>query len=165
MISENMDQFIRNASNDFQVDPNLIKAICLKESSWITWTVRYEPRWTYFYKHELFANSLGITPDTEKMLQSMSWGCMQIMGSVARELGYSGHLTQLCDPELGIYYGTKKLNELFKKYQTKEEVISAYNQGEPKRAGLPGFPFINQSYVDSVCNNIKYYEIENGHTG
>lgn len=158
MISEEINQLVRNCAATFLVPQELIKAIALKESGWITWRTRFEPRWSYFYKPELFASTLGITVETEKINQATSFGLMQIMCGSARELGFDGHATQLCDPEIGLFYGTKKLNELMKKYSHMTDVIAAYNQGDNRRLGEPGFPYANQAYVDSVLKNVDYYK-------
>lgn len=130
------------------IDPNLCIAIATVESSWEPFAVRYEPNWKYFYKIELFAKKNRITEQTEQVLQACSWGLMQVMGSVARELGFSQPLQQLCGPAYGVEYGCKKLLELKKLYHSELDVISAYNQGSPVK--LPNGDYKNQHYVDKV---------------
>ena len=92
----------------------------------------------------------GTTPDTEWIGQKTSWGPMQIMGAVARERGFNepffGSLCSL----LGVHYGCLHLKWLQPHFQEEDwpGIISAYNQGSPRR-GSDGC-FINQSYVSKV---------------
>lgn len=142
-------------SKTFQVDLNLILAIILQESGGKPFIARYEKNWGYFYKTKEFAKNLRITEDTEMIFQQTSWGLMQVMGSVARELGFIGQLPELTDTRLGVYNGTKKLSLLQAKYPNRFDLISSYNAGSPKKQATG---YVNQSYVDSVTNiynNIK----------
>lgn len=74
------------------------------------------------------------------------------MGSVAREIGFDGHLTQLCDPEVGVHFGVKKIMEIQKRYQSLDDIIAAYNAGT---AIKHGDQYMNQGYVDGVLRNMK----------
>ena len=78
----------------------------------------------------------------------MSWGPMQIMGSVAREIGYADHLTKLLDPAIGILWGSKKLAKLSRIYKSQDDVIASYNAGSPVKT-MKG-ELMNQAYVDGV---------------
>jgi soluble lytic murein transglycosylase-like protein len=85
------------------LDAALVQAVCEQESGWEPWAIRFEPAFKARYvdpqNHE----------PTEAVARSISWGLMQIMGEVARELGYKGHLAQLCDPGVGLEWGCKHL--------------------------------------------------------
>jgi hypothetical protein len=117
------------------------------ESAGDTLAVRYESHWKYFVNPELFARLNNITADTERTLQMMSFGLMQVMGGVARELGYRRNLLSLTDPVLAIDYGCRKLAQLKGKYNTTDDIIAAYNAGSPRKNG--GL-YVNQAYVDKV---------------
>lgn len=132
----------------FDVDPSLVRAVIHVESDWHPLRTRYEPNWKYLVTPEVFAKSLGITNPTEVVMQSMSWGPMQVMGSVARELGFKDYLQKLSEPELGLYYGCKKLQSFLIKHKSTEDAVASYNAGSPRKnsSGL----FENQSYVDKV---------------
>ena len=146
MIEPHWD-LILEAAKKHNVDPKLVAAIVRKESGGQPWAMRYEPRWSYLFKTAEFAHRLYITEITEIHLQSFSYGLMQVMGSVCRELGFLGYLPQVLNPEIGLDLGCKKLRDLFYKYQDEKDVISAYNQGSPlKRGGI----YLNQQYVDGV---------------
>lgn len=88
------------------LDPVLICAIAENESSWNQWATRYEPG---FFHRYIEPQNL---PPGEGFMRATSWGLMQIMGQTARELGFDGRfLTALCDPELGLEYGCRKLKK------------------------------------------------------
>jgi len=151
-----MDEILVRLSKAVGIDPDLSRAIAAVESSWNPWAVRYEPKWRYFYFVREYADKLMITVETEQMLQACSWGPMQVMGSVARELGFDAELPRLTNSELGIRYGVSKLKKLFEKYNDESEVISAYNQGSARKT--PGGMYENQTYVDKVhksLNNLR----------
>lgn len=130
------------------LDLNLVKAIITVESSWDPRVSRYEKHWKYLYFVREFAEKNNITVETEIALQSMSIGLMQIMGTVAREMGFEGNLSELFKPDVNVFYGCKKLKSLLKKYPSELDVISAYNQGSPKMTD--GGHYRNEKYVSKV---------------
>jgi len=96
---------------------------------------------------------------TEWWGQQASWGPMQIMGAVARELSFHGAFPELCGPK-GLEYGCKHFNNLEKRFYDKhgiDGVIAAYNAGSPRRTAV-GNAFVNQRYVDKVKDNIEKFE-------
>lgn len=140
---------IHVVAGEHDVDPVLFEAICRVESSLDPFAMRYEPRWNYLYFPREHASRLRITEDTETQLQKFSYGLCQIMGSVAREHGFSGPLGALIsDPALCLKYGAIHLKKFLWKYQTEVEVIAAYNAGSARKT--PGGMFVNQQYVDKV---------------
>lgn len=78
---------------------------------------------------------------------------MQVIGFLARDLGFQDHLTMLCDPEIGIFYGCKNLQRLSQKYADEADVVAAYNAGSPSKTA--GGMYKNQSYVDSVYTVLR----------
>lgn len=141
-------EFFVHICDPYPVSPALLYSIAMIESSLDPNTVRYEPNWRYYYDIKKFADDLDITSQTEHVLQSMSWGLMQVMGTVARELGFTRHLTELINPHFNVAIAIKKLEELFNKYDNLEDVVSSYNQGNPRKKadGL----YMNQNYVNKV---------------
>jgi len=129
------------------VDQDLVIAIADVESAYNPQAIRYEPHYKWLFKVEEFAPKNNISKDTEEILQKCSIGVMQVMGAVARELGHTNSLVDLFQPEIGIKYGCLKLRELMLKHGSEADVISAYNQGSPrKKEGK----YENQGYVDKV---------------
>lgn len=151
---------VEQAARAEQVDMNLAKAIVTVESTWDPKVSRLEPGWKYFYFEKEFAEKVGITVETEKTLQSMSIGLMQIMGGVARELGFTENLSELFKPEQNVIWGCKKLKQLLKKYPDEADVISSYNQGSPRKT--QGGMYKNQVYVDKV--SLKLRELRGLHS-
>lgn len=149
---------IQAASEEHEVPVSLIKAICRKESNFITWASRYEPGWKYFLdadKITEFCKKTSSSVATEKIHQATSWGLMQVMGTVARELGYEGHLPALCLPEIGLFYGVKKLKKcLSVPGRSVMDAIAAYNAGTPV---VINGKYKNQEYVDAVMKFYREY--------
>ncbi len=143
-------RLIWEVASRFKVDPALISAIVQVESGGNADAIRYEKhyRWLVSFSHD------GCSADTERNAQKTSWGLMQIMGAVARERGFSGpFLSQLCIPHVGLEWGTRHLRHLAGRGYTQHEVISAYNQGTPRR--LQDGSFRNQPYVDKVLHELE----------
>lgn len=136
----------------YGVDSDLVRAIITVESSWNPWAIRFEPAWRYFVNPRDWADKLLITFETEQTLQACSWGPMQVMGAIARELGFQQELNRLSDPELGITYGVLKLKSLAQKYRDESDVIAAYNAGSPRKTS--GGMYENQKYVDKVHQSL-----------
>ena len=88
----------------YGIDTALLCAVIEQESGWQWWATRYEPLFYARYIHDIDL------PMVEARDRATSWGYMQIMGEVARELGYTGALPDLRIPENGLEFGCKKLS-------------------------------------------------------
>ena len=150
-----MEELVLKKATEFKLDVNLVRAIISTESSWNPFAIRYEPQWRYFYETRSLASLLGITHPTMELFQATSYGLMQIMGSVAYELGFRQSPVLLCDPEINLHYGCKKLKKLFEKYGHEDDVISSYNQGNPRKNN--GGMYLNQRYCDKVHSFLIEY--------
>lgn len=115
---------------------------------------RPEPNWRYFTTVKGIPISREDAkkqlPQEEFDLQSSSLGMMQIMGSVARELGFTGRLSDLLEVETNLFWGCKKIARLIEKHKALEDVAEAYNSGR----AIPGPESRVPLYTDSV---MKYY--------
>ncbi|WP_158608538.1 lytic transglycosylase domain-containing protein [Stagnimonas aquatica] len=160
---------IQRGAADFALPYDLVLAICRKESGLNTWATRYEPDFRWLWDNRLlrayncrpadmsldkapsdFSGLPGITPNTEWVAQQTSYGLMQVMGSLAREQGFKGYLSALCDPLAGVNSGCAYLRALSRKHFASlgwDGVIAAYNAGSPRKDGVR---YINQEYVDGV---------------
>lgn len=155
------DEIVAHYAAYHGLEQALVHAIIMVESAGNTWAVRYEPnmRWQLPPEQsQIHAKACGVSLDTELMCQRTSWGLMQVMGVVARELGFDGLLTKLCDEELGIAYGCKQLERLKKwhKSYSFDDVVASYNAGSP-RYTKQGF-YENQAYVDKVTAYYSNYK-------
>lgn len=132
------------------IDPMLITAICLQESGGNPLAVRYEPdyRWIDLDRRR----PASCTGDTERVLQSMSWGLMQIMGATARSCGFDRWLTELLDPEVNMYWACYHIERLAGRYTAESDLIAAYNAGSVRRK--PSGELVNQQYVDAVLERL-----------
>ena len=80
----------------------------------------------------------------EAAVEEYSWGPMQILGSTAREMGFTGALEGLSEPGESIEYGTKYLASLIRRYGLDfDAVISAYNRGHADPVG-------GRAYIERV---------------
>lgn len=141
----------------YQVDPILVRSIVMVESSGRPWAIRFEKGWKYQLQTKFFADNNHIELDTEYFLQSCSIGIMQIMGSVARERGWSGPLPQLFDPQHGLEMGVKQLAHLMLRYKDLKDVIASYNAGSPIIDIKTGC-YKNANYVGKVYGYYLAYK-------
>lgn len=158
-LSESIEAHINLICTTEGVDRDLVKAIVMTESAGNTWAVRFEPAWKYFADVQNHATKSRVSFETERNCQAMSWGLMQIMGAVARELLYDGDLTKLCQEDVGLKYGIKKLRILLRKYTNTNDAIAAYNAGIPKLRA--DGKYMNQHYVDKVNAFLKIIRGQN----
>jgi len=132
---------IESKAAKYGLDPDLVEAHILTESSGKPTATRFEHR---FYEH--YVLPLNLKDQNEARGRATSFGLLQIMGQVARELNYQGAWSGLMEPAVNLEYGCKKLAKCYKKYQG-DAGIAAYNSGTPKKKGEE---FMNQIYVDRV---------------
>jgi hypothetical protein len=127
-----------------------VMAFCVVESSLNEWAYRYEPQYKW-----LVGDVHSISP-TERIGQMISWGLMQVMGGVAREHGFNGIFTELCDPTIGLRYGMLHLSKHYAKHKNWPDAIASYNAGSPRKneAGQ----YHNQTYVDKILKAWAAYE-------
>lgn len=141
-----------------KIDPLIVASIILQESAGNTWAVRFEPGWKYSKDVGFWAKKVGSSLKTESNLQSTSFGLMQVMGAVAREHGFDGWLTELCNPEMGISVGVKHLAGYLKRWGFIWDAVSAYNQGSPRKDS-DGI-YWNADYVVSVKDKYHCFKTE-----
>lgn len=152
-------QCIRETATKLGVDPDLATAIAMVESGGWPLAVRFEPKWKYFYQIEFFAHKNGSSVVTEQFLQACSFGPMQIMGTVARELGHQGPMLELvAKPPLAVELSIRHLRGFLNKHDSVPSAVAAYNAGTPKKLEVgpgAGVKFVNQAYVDKVLARMK----------
>lgn len=131
----------RATAQRYELDPALVCAICEQESAWNPWALRYEPGFQAKYISPIAARkelkTFGASLQTEIIQRSCSFGLMQVMGQVARELGFAGaFLTELCQPSHGLEHGCKKLKQVHAQAAGNiERALLRWNGG-----GNPGYP-------------------------
>jgi len=147
-----LTQLIKSAAAKRALPWELVYAICQVESSLNPTATRYEPHFRW-----LVGDNDAMSPK-ERHDQMTSWGLMQVMGAVARELGHIGPLDDLLHPPTGLFYGCLHLRRFRAKYDLWPDVIAAYNAGSPRRVAGQVGPYVNQLYVDKVLaawNNLE----------
>ena len=135
---------IKVAAQEQSLPWQLVYAICKVESSLNPYARRYEPRYKWLY------GDANLMTDTELIGQRQSWGLMQVMGAVARELGLPANrdFTELCKIPTGLLYGCLHLRHYRSRYTHWTDAIAAYNAGSPRRT--QDGRYTNHSYVEKV---------------
>jgi soluble lytic murein transglycosylase-like protein len=141
---------IAHAAGVNGIDKHLAEAIVIAESAGNPWAINYEPRYRYLVNVRTGEPFRKLTPaestsevppidfptvagdpDQEWISQQASWGLMQIMGALARELGFKGpYLTELCRVDLNLRLGCVHLGNLLRwANENVEKAVGAYNAG------------------------------------
>ena len=130
MTREELIALAKKIALEYSLEPALVCAVIEQESNWEPWGIRYEPG--FYWLYERVRDLVKGKNQTESHARSISWGLMQIMGETARDFGFSGHLASLCDPQVGIRYGCRKLKHCFDKNSSVQEALLSYNGGSDK---------------------------------
>ena len=158
MIAYELLSIVKAKAAEHGIDPAFVAAFVEVETGGRTFATRFEPAYRYVADAARWAALTGTSEATETTGQMTSWGPMQVMGGVARELGFKGLLPELSQPEVGIEYGLCQLKRLASNYDLlpaagaawtfSEPLAAAYNAGSP-RTGVDG-DWINAGYVQRV---------------
>lgn len=151
--------WVEKYAKEAGLEPDWVAACIMTESNGNPYAVRYEPHFKYLLNTRIWAEKLGLSVETEEVCQKTSWGYMQIMGAVARELGFEGHITELLDVQVNLKFGTLKLKQLVWKYGNILDAIAAYNAGSVRKT--PGGHYENQKHVDRFDALLR--KIKEGH--
>lgn len=139
-----------------ELPPDLVEAMVLVESSGHTDAFRFEP--AFFARYQAPKKEWAYALTNPRRYGS-SYGLMQIMLAVAREVGFTGVPEELFVPEIGLEYGCRKLAELCRWAERRgnglpEDVrlrsaLASYNGGHLRNE--PDFvPDRNAAYADKV---------------
>lgn len=137
------DLVVRTAAT-YRLDPTLLQAQVLVESSGDPSAFRYERE--YFYRY------LKSNPDAKGFkygpLAACSYGLLQIMLETALEIGFDDPPERLFVPQIGLAWGAKYLRSLVEwAHGDIEQALAAYNGG---KAGNGVRPFRTMAYVEKV---------------
>lgn len=146
-------QMVETETSAANIDPYVILGIIKVESNFNPNAAKYEANFKNYYKVPEFAKIQNIDTDTEKILQQISWGLMQIMGGTARWCGYGGFIPDLADPATGIHWGVAFFKKIVTRYPYLNDQIAAYNAGSVRKD--PYGNYKNQKYVDAVLAAIE----------
>lgn len=140
------DDLFAAAETTHNLPAGILRAMAVQESGLNPWAGRFERAFQEHYINSRMRSDLpglwprGVSEETERVWRSTSWGLLQVMGQVARELGFVGpFLSQLTDPETGIEFGARQLAAKLKKYPVLADALSAYNSGVPTAANRDSY--------------------------
>ena len=141
---------IREAATAVGLESDLVEAVVISESSGNPWAIRYERHYGYLVDvrtrkpfrplTELEQRSerapadfvsLAGNADQEWISQQASFGLMQLMGALARELGFRGpFLTELCRVDVNLRLGCLHLSNLMRwAHGDVQKAVGAFNAG------------------------------------
>lgn len=150
MLSKTLRKTIEIRALEYGIDPDLVEAFVMTESSGNPKATRYEAN---FYKKYiqpmLYANAIE---PKDAIGRATSWGLMQIMGQVAREKGFKGAFEELFEPSENLKWCLKHLKGFMDTYKNLDDAIASYNAGRPRKTESGEYK--NQDYVDKIK---KYY--------
>ncbi|RMD45739.1 MAG: lytic transglycosylase domain-containing protein [Aquificota bacterium] len=158
-MKEEIIKIVKENLKDRENFTPVILGIINTESSFNPLACRFEPEWKYLKTPSYFAKKLGITADTEIVFQKISWGLMQVMGSVYRELGYTGHLNALStDIERQIRYGINHFFRFYSYYKDLYKAILGYNRGYAVKEEDVKLALLDEhSYLSKVLKHSKEF--------
>jgi hypothetical protein len=166
-----LHDLIISSAGRFGVPRGLALAVCEQESAFDPWAWNPEPKYRYLWDvmaqrpfrtltpaesaSEIppadFHAFRGVPADAEWWGQQASWGLMQVMGAVARELGFNGRfLAELCDPPTGLEYGCRHLAGYLKRFKEPFPALEAFNGG-------PGAVGKNADYAGEVLARLEHF--------
>lgn len=126
---------IKAAATKYKLPSDLVASVIWHESVLATPNqdielAKYASRYESGFYERYIAHMHGLTT-TESIHRATSWGYMQVMGQVARELGFNKRwLPAICEPEVNIDLGCKKLSKCIKDAKGNEEFgLQRYNGG------------------------------------
>lgn len=129
---EEFKDIINHKAAEFDIDPGILRAVIQVESGGNPLATRRESHIPHLEG-----------PDT-------SFGLMQVLYTTARDMGFEGSETDLCQPLTNIHYGAKYLRRQIDRYEGDIlKAIAAYNAGVARYTDN-GRKFVNQDYVDKV---------------
>lgn len=142
---------IEQIARQYLVDPNLVEAVVLKESSGETDAFRFE---SGFYDRYLRTNPDYAGQNPRRV--SSSYGLLQVMYPTARQYGFSGPPEFLFVPETGLRFGCQHLAKLLVwADHDLHKALAAYNGGQGNwRAPVP------QAYATAVLAILRGVEAE-----
>lgn len=144
---------LERAAAAHHLDPDLVQAVVLTESSGLTSAYRYEQG---FWDRYLKGKPPWKTQEPRRV--SASYGLMQVMWPVAVELGCTEPDPEyLFVPSIGLKWGCRKLKtELEWAGGDVEKALIAYNGG---RGSAASKPYPNQAYADKVLARLATLKV------
>lgn len=136
---------IRAAAAQWGLDPLLLEAQVLAESAGHTDAFRFEAG---FWDRYLKMKPEWANQNARRV--SSSYGLMQIMYPVAKEIGFAGQPEGLFVPEVGLYWGCKKMKQLVDwAGGDMTKALVAYNGGKGSASRQP-YPTAPARYAAKI---------------
>lgn len=148
---------IQKYCDQYRLDPLLIRAIIETESGYNPMAVAFEPNFKWLYSDKELSGILGCTRDTMRAIQSISYGLMQVMGSVCYEYGFREWPGHLFNIDLNLRYGCQHVKNIMmrKKLTGAQEIYDVYNSGrvDPDDSNQGNVRRFMKIYERILCEN------------
>lgn len=154
MDAQTLLPLIEQAAKAYGLPARLVRAIVQVESGGRPDVQRHEPAFYERYVDGKPYQTFGLSRQTEGYQRATSYGLMQVMGEVARELGLTDRSIEqaLYIPASGLNYGCKRLAQMVKRFSARPDkwmaATSAYNGGPGAVNGVGIYD--NPKYVAKV---------------
>ncbi len=141
---------IGKIASTYQLDPDLLEAQVIVESSGDPTAFRYEPA---FFKHYIVGNGLAKGLHFGP-LAACSFGLLQILLETALEDGFEGRPEDLFQPQIGLDCGARRLRKLRDLAGGNPHAMLAAYNGGPALLHLPSvqWPAGPRRYVQWVTH-------------
>jgi soluble lytic murein transglycosylase-like protein len=143
---------IEFAATQAGIDPDLLEALVITESSGQADAFRFEPG---FYKRYLEGKPEWAGQIPRRI--SSSYGLCQIMLPTARQYGFRAEPEMLFLPDVNLALGAKILARLIQQFGDIEDALQAYNGG-PGNVGMPA----TRVYSDKVLRHLAAIKASRG---
>lgn len=159
------DDMFRAVGAEERIEPWLLKAIAIKESSLVPYAYRFGRGERRFYKRRIEGRSdwTGHCYYARPEIIAASWGLMQLLYTTAILVGFprEGHPWDLMDNvRENIRYGARWFRAKRETYGHDSPALAAYNAGSANYADSGTFQ--NQWYVDKVLHYAGQCRVEMG---
>jgi soluble lytic murein transglycosylase-like protein len=122
---------IESTAKGHGLDPNLVEAIVIAESSGQTDAFRFEPA---FFDRYLKHHPTHAQANPRRV--SSSYGLMQVMFTTAQQYGFFDEPEELFKPSVGLQFGCLHLRRLLRWAEgDTRKALAAYNGGQGNASG------------------------------
>jgi hypothetical protein len=148
-----LEYYVEQVCKKYNLDERLVWAIIYTENTTYPFRHRYEKDLQYGVNGKWYRDAIGLSVYKYYWEAYCSYGAMHVLYGIAYGFGYKDHPFGLQDHKQSLEYGCRYLKGLMGVYTNLKDVVSAYNQGRPKKYwnGV----YWNQKHVNRFIKNYR----------